>query len=123
MPIFEYVCDKCGHEFETLQKASEAPLKICEACGAKGLRKKISAAGFRLSGSGWYETDFKSGKKKNVSGSEDKTGGETSSKAKVVALTLEAKPRQSQIQVPIKQQVKQKAVRRAATRNKKDLED
>lgn len=81
MPIFEYVCDKCGHEFETLQKASEAPLKICEACGAKGLRKKISAAGFRLSGSGWYETDFKSGKKKNVSGSEDKAGGETSLKS------------------------------------------
>ena len=44
-------------------------------------------------------------------------------KAKVVALTLETKPRQSQVQVPIKQQVKQKAVRRAATRNKKDLED
>ena len=62
MPIFEYVCDKCDHEFETLQKVSEPPLKICEACGKKGLRKKISAAGFRLSGSGWYETDFKSGK-------------------------------------------------------------
>ena len=78
MPIFEYVCDKCDHEFETLQKVSESPLKICEACGRKGLRKKISAAGFRLSGSGWYETDFKSGKKKNVSGSDDKGGGEAS---------------------------------------------
>ena len=80
MPIFEYVCDKCDHEFETLQKVSESPLKICEACGRKGLRKKISAAGFRLSGSGWYETDFKSGKKKNVSGSDDKGGGEASAK-------------------------------------------
>ena len=78
MPIFEYVCDKCDHEFETLQKVSESPLKICEVCGRKGLRKKISAAGFRLSGSGWYETDFKSGKKKNVSGSDDKGGGEAS---------------------------------------------
>ena len=80
MPIFEYVCDKCDHEFETLQKVSEPPLKICEACGKKGLRKKISAAGFRLSGSGWYETDFKSGKKKNVSGSDDKAQGETNVK-------------------------------------------
>ncbi len=76
MPIFEYVCDKCDHEFETLQKVSEPPLKICEACGKKGLRKKISAAGFRLSGSGWYETDFKSGGKKNVSGSDDKGSSE-----------------------------------------------
>ena len=79
MPIFEYICDNCGHEFETLQKVSEAPLKKCEACGAKKLRKKISAAGFRLSGSGWYETDFKSGKRKNVSSSDDKSGGDSSS--------------------------------------------
>ena len=79
MPIFEYVCDNCGHEFETLQKVSEAPLKKCEACGSKKLRKKISAAGFRLSGSGWYETDFKSGKKKNVSSSDEKSGGNSSS--------------------------------------------
>ena len=79
MPIFEYICDNCGHEFETLQKISEAPLKKCEACGAKKLRKKISAAGFRLSGSGWYETDFKSGKKKNVSSSDDKSVGDSSS--------------------------------------------
>ena len=79
MPIFEYICDNCGHEFETLQKVSEAPLKKCEACGAKKLRKKISAAGFRLSGSGWYETDFKSGKKKNVSSSDEKSGGDSSS--------------------------------------------
>ena len=80
MPIFEYVCDKRDHKFETLQKVSEPPLKICEACGKKGLRKKISAAGFRLSGSGWYETDFKSGKKKNVSGSDDKAASESSVK-------------------------------------------
>ena len=79
MPIFEYICDNCGHEFETLQKVSEAPLKKCEACGAKKLRKKISAAGFRLSGSGWYETDFKSGKKKHVSSSDEKSGGDSSS--------------------------------------------
>ena len=79
MPIFEYICDNCGHEFETLQKVSEAPLKKCEACGAKKLRKKISAAGFRLSGSGWYETDFKSGKKKNVSSSDEKSGSDSSS--------------------------------------------
>ncbi len=68
MPIYEYQCQSCEHEFEKLQKISDEPLKICPACEAPALKKKISAAGFRLSGSGWYETDFKSGKKKNLAG-------------------------------------------------------
>jgi len=67
MPIYEYRCDACGHELEAFQKLSEDPLKTCPACSEDRLIKKISAAGFRLKGSGWYETDFKSGKKKNVS--------------------------------------------------------
>jgi putative FmdB family regulatory protein len=67
MPIYEYACDECGHEFETLQKMSDAPLRECPACEKDGLKKKISAPGFRLSGSGWYETDFKSDKQKNLS--------------------------------------------------------
>jgi len=67
MPIYEYVCSDCGHEFEKLQKMSDAPLTDCPACETKSLKKKISAPGFRLSGSGWYETDFKSEKQKNLS--------------------------------------------------------
>lgn len=66
MPIYEYVCTDCKHEFEALQKLSEAVLKTCPACEKDSLKKKISAAGFRLSGSGWYETDFKSDRKKNI---------------------------------------------------------
>ena len=66
MPIYEYVCTECGHGLEALQKLSEAPLTDCPACGKAALKKKISAAGFRLSGSGWYETDFKSAKQKNL---------------------------------------------------------
>ena len=64
MPIYEYVCDECGHEMEAFQTLSEDPLKDCPQCGKSALRKKVSAAGFRLKGGGWYETDFKSGKKK-----------------------------------------------------------
>jgi putative FmdB family regulatory protein len=67
MPIYEYVCNECGHEFEALQKMSDAPLSDCPACEKSALKKKISAPGFRLSGSGWYETDFKSGNQKNLS--------------------------------------------------------
>ncbi len=68
MPIYEYQCQACGHEHEALQKLSAEPLKICPACSQPELIKKISAAGFRLKGGGWYETDFKSGAKKNVAG-------------------------------------------------------
>ena len=86
MPIYEYVCDPCGHHLESLQKISEAPLIYCPECGEATLRKKVSAAAFRLKGGGWYETDFKSGgKKKNLAGDSggtsggDKSGGEKSS--------------------------------------------
>ena len=66
MPIYEYQCQACGNEHEALQKMSADPLVMCPACSEPELKKKISAAGFRLKGSGWYETDFKSGAKKNV---------------------------------------------------------
>ena len=79
MPIYEYRCDDCGHEFETIQKISEDPLKECPACQQSALVKKISAAGFRLKGGGWYETDFKSGNKRNLSGSSDSSKNAESS--------------------------------------------
>lgn len=66
MPIYEYRCTECGHELEKLQKMSDAPLRDCPACGKPGLQKLVSAAGFRLKGAGWYETDFKSNNRKNV---------------------------------------------------------
>ena len=68
MPIYEYQCQACGDEHEALQKMSAEPLVTCPACDKPELKKKISAAGFRLKGNGWYETDFKSGSKKNVVG-------------------------------------------------------
>lgn len=88
MPIYEYRCDNCSHEFETIQKLSEQPLKTCPACAQETLRKKVSAAGFRLKGAGWYETDFKGGSnKRNVagdrsssdSGSSSSSGGKSTS--------------------------------------------
>lgn len=68
MPIYEYQCEGCGHQLEALQKLSDAALTDCPACGQAALRKKISAAGFRLKGGGWYETDFKAGKRRNIAG-------------------------------------------------------
>ena len=68
MPIYEYRCTRCGHEFETIQKVSDALLRDCPACNEATLVKKVTAAGFRLKGGGWYETDFKNGSKRNVAG-------------------------------------------------------
>lgn len=73
MPIYEYQCEACSKEMEVLQKISDAPLAVCPECGEASLRKKISAAAFRLKGSGWYETDFKTGDKKNLAGGGEKS--------------------------------------------------
>lgn len=68
MPIYEYSCKKCGEEIEILHKVDEKPKEPCPACGSRALARKISAAGFRLGGGGWYETDFKKAGKKNLKG-------------------------------------------------------
>ena len=73
MPIYEYQCEACGHVFDSLQKISEAPLTKCPDCGAEALKKLVSAPAFRLKGGGWYETDFKTGDKKNLD-TPDKAG-------------------------------------------------
>jgi len=83
MPIYEYTCEFCGHHHEVMQKISEAPLVKCPACGQLALKKLISPAGFRLSGSGWYETDFKkSGQRNLAKGDSPKTDAKDSKKSK-----------------------------------------
>ena len=61
MPIYAYHCAACGHAEDVLQKLSDALLTQCPACGAESFSKQVTAAGFQLKGSGWYETDFKNG--------------------------------------------------------------
>ena len=57
MPIYEYVCEKCGSHYEVMQKVSDAPLKRCQKCRGK-LEKVISRTSFQLKGGGWYLTDY-----------------------------------------------------------------
>ena len=83
MPIYEYQCSACGHQLEAIQKFSDAPLVDCPACKAAQLKKMLSVPGFRLKGSGWYETDFKTGSKKNLA------GGDKSTQAKDIKTALE----------------------------------
>ena len=65
MPIYEYKCKACEHKFDKLQKLSDDPLTDCPDCGKPDLVKLVSAAGFRLKGTGWYETDFKNSSAKS----------------------------------------------------------
>ena len=69
MPIYEYKCDECGHVMDALQGVNEAPLETCPECSKSSLKKLISAPNFRLSGEGWYETDFKTENRKNIADS------------------------------------------------------
>ena len=79
MPIYEYQCEACDHKMEKLQKLSDEPLKVCPICDEPTLNKLVSAAAFRLKGDGWYETDFKTGKKKNVAGDNPNATGSSGS--------------------------------------------
>ena len=103
MPIYEYQCQSCGHKLEKLQKLNDPDLTDCPDCGASALNRLVSAAGFRLKGSGWYETDFKKDGKKNLhdsgsvkSGSKAETSSSTepskTSEPKKAETKSESKP-------------------------------
>jgi putative FmdB family regulatory protein len=92
MPIYGYVCKNCEHTLDVLQKISDDPLVDCPECGEPQLKRQLSAPRFRLKGSGWYETDFKKDKQRNLHGekeaatkdaakTEDKPAAESSAKA------------------------------------------
>jgi putative FmdB family regulatory protein len=85
MPIYAFQCAECGHSFDRLQKMSDPDPETCPSCGAHQVKRQLTAPSFRLSGSGWYETDFKKegDKKRNLTdGSEgaDKTEANTEAK-------------------------------------------
>ncbi|TQV76487.1 zinc ribbon domain-containing protein [Aliikangiella marina] len=79
MPIYEYKCNACDHRLEKLQRMSDDPLRVCPDCGQEELTKLVSAAGFRLTGTGWYETDFKNKGSKPDSGSSSGSSSDSSS--------------------------------------------
>lgn len=86
MPIYEYQCSNCDHRLEALQKISDPPLTECPACHQQALKKLISAAGFRLKGGGWYETDFKQSGRKQLAESDSKAAeGAKASESKTAA--------------------------------------
>jgi putative FmdB family regulatory protein len=94
MPIYEYLCVACGHQLDALQKLSDGPLVDCPECAAPQLKRQMSAPSFRLKGGGWYETDFKNDKRRNLaesdSKSEDKPAAKETAKDKPEATPAKA---------------------------------
>src|SRR6187399_30361 len=89
MPIYAFACSACGHHFDRLQKLSDPDPATCPDCGADSVKRRLTAPSFRLSGSGWYETDFKKDgdRKRNLS----EKGGEAKADAKPESKSAEAK--------------------------------
>jgi putative FmdB family regulatory protein len=76
MPVYEYSCKACGHEFEREQRISEEPIKKCPSCGALKARRLISRTSFVLKGGGWYNDLYATPGSKKVA-EEAKPGAET----------------------------------------------
>ena len=89
MPIYEYKCSKCEHQFEIIQRFSDNPLESCPECGQTSIKKLVSAPSFRLKGGGWYETDFKTGSKNNIVDVKDEKSKQPSEKTKTTEKSKE----------------------------------
>jgi putative FmdB family regulatory protein len=79
VPIYEYRCESCEHKLEKLQRMSDGDLVDCPECEQPALKRLVSAAAFRLKGSGWYETDFKKDNKRNLAESPSTSNSDKSS--------------------------------------------
>jgi putative FmdB family regulatory protein len=77
MPIYEFQCERCSHIWDELRKISDPLPEACPHCGQASVAQRMTAAGFRLKGAGWYETDFKKSgdTKRNLVDSESASAG------------------------------------------------
>jgi putative FmdB family regulatory protein len=78
MPLYEYECEKCGDQFEVMQKFSDEPLKIHEKCGGP-VHRLLSAPALQFKGSGWYITDYAKGGNSSTNGDTAKKPGASES--------------------------------------------
>lgn len=78
MPIYEYGCSSCGHQFEEIQKVSDGPIVLCPKCEKDGVKRLISAPSFHLKGGGWYKDHYglKSGGAASKDSGSDSSGGD-----------------------------------------------
>ena len=82
MPTYDYQCEKCGHEFERVQRITEDPIKTCPECKSKKAKRLLSAGTFILKGGGWYADGYGSGSGSSSSSSDDSGSSSSSSSSK-----------------------------------------
>lgn len=92
MPIYEYECASCHHQFDMMQKISDPPAKQCPRCFESTVVRLVSAAGFQLKGTGWYATDFKDKGKPEAKKSETSSADTKNTETKSSEPSKEAKP-------------------------------
>ena len=81
MPIYEYRCQQCGHDFEEMQKFSDPPVESCPECGSLEAQRKVSGSAFHLKGGGWYKDGYGSKSTEEVKSKTDDTGKKETIKA------------------------------------------
>jgi putative FmdB family regulatory protein len=118
MPFYEYECPRCGYHDEVLQKINDKPLKKCPGCGKDSLRKLMSAPVFRLKGSGWYETDFKTDKdnKRNLAGADKEESKPETKPEPAKAESAKAEPAKPAVDKPATDKPVDRPARKPARR-------
>jgi putative FmdB family regulatory protein len=94
MPIYEYICDGCQHQFEQMRRITDETMPACPSCESENVRKLISLSAFHLKGSGWYVTDY-GGKKNGAVATDPGNGNGASHGSEAVSATeskTESKP-------------------------------
>lgn len=79
MPIYEFACQDCGHEFEKIQSFSDSSTPTCPNCQGRHVQRRLSAPAIHFKGSGWYITDSKSAAKGSATGSSGSGSAEAES--------------------------------------------
>lgn len=93
MPTYDYICEKCGLEFEEFQSIMAKPLRKCPQCGRRGLKRLIgSGAAVIFKGAGFYETDYRSENYK----SGEKDAKEKTEKKKDTVKSKDKKPKKKE---------------------------
>ena len=77
MPIYEYLCNSCGYEFEEVQKFSDPSLEECPDCGRNSAERQVSMSSFHLKGGGWYKDGYSSNKSDSEKPGKDKSTSKT----------------------------------------------
>ncbi len=71
MPIYEYICQSCGNDFEKLTSFSNTSVPECPSCHGTSVERQLSTPAIHFKGSGWYINDSKPSSKESANGAKN----------------------------------------------------